>query len=278
MAAQDLVTITKCIRSDIIHMIASAGSGHPGGSLSCADVLSALFFSGVMEYDHDKPTARTGDRFFLSKGHAAPALYAVYHQLGWVDDEELARFRSLGSRLQGHPDAKFLGPVEICSGSLGQGLAVGCGVAIAQKRLSSLEGTVPQRTYVLCGDGELQEGSNWEAIMLASHRSLDNLTLLVDLNGLQIDGATNDICSLGNLGMRFDSFGWRVHCIDGHCIKGIIDALVWASRTKGAPQAIICKTVKGKGVGFMENQVDWHGRAPSLELARAALENLGKTD
>lgn len=263
------------IRRDVINMLEVAGSGHPGGSLSSADILATLFFSGAMRYDRDVPADRSGDRFLLSKGHAAPALYAVYHQLGWIDDDELASLRRVGSRLQGHPDAKFLPAVEACSGSLGQGLAIGCGLALGLRVADSrAEDESLRRVYVLCGDGEMQEGSNWEALMLAAHLRLDNMTMLLDLNGLQIDGTTSEVCSLGDVSKKLCSFGWAVTEVDGHDVAELIDALEWAKGVNGMPQAIVCHTVKGKGVSFMEGERGWHGKAPSHDEAEAARREL----
>lgn len=274
MNTNQLAYIANETRIDIIRMISNAGSGHPGGSLSCADILTVLFFSGQMKYDTNDPNDHSFDRFILSKGHAAPALYAVYHQLGWISDNELITFRRMGSRLQGHPDAKFLPPVEVCSGSLGQGLSIGSGLALALKKKCDGKANEQKRVYVLCGDGELQEGSNWEAMMFSAHQRIDNLTLLIDLNQLQIDGFVDDVCSLGNLKEKLLSFGWLVREVDGHSITEIERALVWANVFVGAPHAIIFHTVKGKGISFMENQRVWHGKAPSVEERDIAMKEL----
>lgn len=262
------------MRVDVVRMIAAAGSGHPGGSLSSVDILATLFFSGLTEYDRSDPSKHTGDRLVLSKGHAAPALYSVYHQLGWVSDEEMGALRKLGSRLQGHPDAKFLPSVEVCSGSLGQGLSIGCGLALGLKLEMAESRDAPKRVYVLCGDGEMQEGSNWEALMLAAHRRLDNLILLLDLNGLQIDGPTDEVNSLGNFVEKLHSFGWLVREVDGHDVGQLMDALVWSRALVGQPHAIVCHTIKGKGVPFMEGKVGWHGKAPTAEEAERAIDAL----
>ena len=267
LAANDL-------RHDIIAMLAKSHSGHPGGSLSAADVMSALFFSGVMDYDASDPNGHSRDRFFLSKGHAAPVLYAVYHRLGWLADEDMDTLRQLGSKLQGHPDSHACPGVEVCSGSLGQGLSVSAGCALGLKLDAAASGTVPQQVFCLLGDGELQEGSNWEAFMFAAHRGLDNLCAIVDLNNLQIDGHVTDVCSLGDIDAKLAAFGWNVTRVNGHDIAAVTDALAAAKAATGAPQAIVCETVKGKGVSFMEDQASWHGNAPSAEQAAVAIQEL----
>lgn len=267
LAANDL-------RHDIVAMLAKSRSGHPGGSLSAADVMSALFFSGVMDYNASDPNDHSGDRFFLSKGHAAPVLYAVYHRLGWLADEDMDTLRQLGSKLQGHPDSHACPGVEVCSGSLGQGLSVSAGCALGLKLDAKAAGTAPQQVFCLLGDGELQEGSNWEAFMFAAHRGLDNLCAIVDLNNLQIDGHVTDVCSLGDIDAKLAAFGWNVTRVNGHDMAAVVDALVAAKAATGAPQAIVCETVKGKGVSFMEDQASWHGNAPSAEQAAVAIQEL----
>ena len=267
LAANDL-------RHDIIAMLAKSHSGHPVGSLSAADVMSALFFSGVMDYDASDPNDHSRDRFFLSKGHAAPVLYAVYHRLGWLTDEDMDTLRQLGSKLQGHPDSHACPGVEVCSGSLGQGLSVSAGCALGLKLDAKAAGTAPQQVFCLLGDGELQEGSNWEALMFAAHRGLDNLCAIIDLNNLQIDGHVTDVCSLGDIDAKLAAFGWNVTRVNGHDIAAVVDALAAAKAATGAPQAIVCETVKGKGVSFMEDQASWHGNAPSAEQAAVAIQEL----
>ncbi|MEY8437292.1 transketolase [Atopobiaceae bacterium 24-176] len=267
LAANDL-------RHDIIAMLAKSRSGHPGGSLSAADIMAALFFSGVMDYNASDPNDHSRDRFFLSKGHAAPVLYAVYHRLGWLDDEDLMTLRQLGSKLQGHPDSHACPGVEVCSGSLGQGLSVSAGCALGLKLDAEAAGTAPQQVFCLLGDGELQEGSNWEALMFAAHRGLDNLCAIVDLNNLQIDGHVTDVCSLGDIDAKLAAFGWSVTRVNGHDMAAVTDALAAAKAAAGAPQAIVCETIKGKGVSFMEDQASWHGNAPSAEQAAAAIAEL----
>lgn len=275
MTTRQLELVANAMRHDIITMLEAAGSGHPGGSLSAADVMAALFFSGEMEFDAENPGNHDLDHFVLSKGHAAPALYAVFHQLGWIDDQDLLTLRSLGSKLQGHPDSNALEGLEVCSGSLGQGLSVSAGIALGLK-IDERDPSSPRRVFCLLGDGELQEGSNWEAMMFAAHRGLDNLVALLDLNNLQIDGHVTDVCSLGDVSAKLSAFGWSVQEVDGHDIDAVLGALrrAKAGAGSGRPNAIICRTVKGKGVSFMEDQAGWHGSAPSHEQAAAALAEL----
>ena len=258
------------MRADIVRMIAEAGSGHPGGSLSCADILAALYFGGVLEHDPRNPQWEGRDRFILAKGHAAPALYAVLAQAGYFPREELATLRKLGSRLQGHPDSTQVPGVEVSTGSLGQGRSVAAGAAAGLK----LDGA-PQTVFALLGDGECQEGQVWEAAMFAAHRQLDNLVAVVDRNGLQIDGRTCDVCDPGDLGAKFAAFGWDVAEVDGHDLDALVAVLGAAKAGRdGRPHAVIARTVKGKGVPFMENEAGWHGKAPNAEQAAEALAAL----
>ena len=258
------------MRADIVRMIAEAGSGHPGGSLSCADILAALYFGGVLEHDPRNPQWEGRDRFILAKGHAAPALYAALAQAGYIPREELATLRKLGSRLQGHPDSNQVPGVEVSTGSLGQGLSVAAGAAAGLK----LDGA-PQTVFALLGDGECQEGQVWEAAMFAAHRQLDNLVAVVDRNGLQIDGRTCDVCDPGDLGAKFAAFGWDVDEVDGHDLDALVAVLGAAKAGRdGRPHAVIARTVKGKGVPFMENEAGWHGKAPNAEQAAEALAAL----
>ena len=258
------------MRADIVRMIAEAGSGHPGGSLSCADILAALYFGGVLEHDPRNPQWEGRDRFILAKGHAAPALYAVLAQAGYFPREELATLRKLGSRLQGHPDSNQVPGVEVSTGSLGQGLSVAAGAAAGLK----LDGA-PQTVFALLGDGECQEGQVWEAAMFAAHRKLDNLVAIVDRNGLQIDGRTCDVCDPGDLGAKFAAFGWDVDEVDGHDLDALVAVLGAAKAGRdGRPHVVIARTVKGKGVPFMENEAGWHGKAPNAEQAAEALAAL----
>lgn len=260
----------NAMRKDIIEMIHEAGSGHPGGSLSCTDILAALYFGDIMTYDPAHPASDARDRFILAKGHAAPALYAALAEAGFFPKDELKTLRKLGSRLQGHPDSKLLPGVEVSTGSLGQGLSVAAGLA-AGLRLKGGD----QKVYTVLGDGECEEGQVWEAANFAAAEALGNLVAIVDSNGLQIDGQLCDVCSTGELDEKFAAFGWEVHHVDGHDIDALI--ALFASlpcNSTGKPQAIIAKTVKGKGVSFMENQVGWHGKAPDAEQTKQALAEL----
>ncbi len=270
MASAHAKQKANAMRKDIIEMIHEAGSGHPGGSLSCTDILSALYFGDVMTYDPAHPASDARDRFILAKGHAAPALYAALAEAGFFPKDELKTLRKLGSRLQGHPDSKLLPGVEVSTGSLGQGLSVAAGLA-AGLRLKGGD----QKVYTVLGDGECEEGQVWEAANFAAAEALGNLVAIVDSNGLQIDGQLCDVCSAGELDEKFAAFGWEVHHVDGHDIDALI--ALFASlpcNSTGKPQAIIAKTVKGKGVSFMENQVGWHGKAPDAEQTKQALAEL----
>lgn len=256
------------IRRDIISMLAMAGSGHPGGSLSAVEILEALY-GYKMKVDPHQPDMPERDRFVLSKGHAAPALYAVLANRGFFDKEEYARLRKLGGMLQGHPDKNKCPGVDASTGSLGQGVSISVGMALGLK----VQGT-SQHVYTLLGDGECQEGMVWEALMAAAHYKLDNLTILFDWNGLQIDGRNDDVMSLGDFPAKLRAFGLDVIEVgDGNDIGQIINALD-VPACPGKPRGILCHTVKGKGVSFMENAVGWHGKAPKPEEAAAALKEL----
>ncbi len=263
-----LEDIAKEVRWDIVRMIGLAQSGHPGGSLSCADILVCLYFH-AMNHDPKKPDWRYRDRFVLSKGHAAPALYAVLARSGYFEREELWRLRCLGSILQGHPDRLKTPGVEISTGSLGQGLAAACGMALGLR----MDGN-PARVYALVGDGESQEGGIWEAAMLAGHHCLDHLTGILDHNGLQIDGSCCEVVGLGDVAAKWRSFGWEVQEVDGHDVVEICRALERAGTFSERPSMIIAHTVKGKGVSFMENNVDFHGKAPTPEEMERALKEI----
>ncbi len=252
----------------IIEGTYNAKSGHPGGSLSSVDIITVLFFN-QMNIDPKNPTSPSRDRFVLSKGHVAPALYSVLAERGYFDKEELKSLRHIGSMLQGHPDMRKTPGVDMSTGSLGQGLSVANGMAMASK----LDGA-GIRVYCLCGDGELQEGQIWEAAMTASHYKLDNLCLIIDNNNLQIDGKVNEVMSIYPLDEKFRSFGFEVIKIDGHNIQEIIDAFDVAKTIKGKPTVIIANTIKGKGVSYMENEVGWHGKAPKEEEYKIAMEEL----
>ncbi|MBQ3375065.1 MAG: transketolase [Erysipelotrichaceae bacterium] len=264
--------IANEMRKDIIEMIHAANSGHPGGSLSCVDIIASLFFE-VMDIDIDSINSTDRDRFILSKGHASETLYAALAEMGIIPHEELLTFRKFGTRLQGHPNMNHCPGIDMSSGSLGQGLSVGVGMAIANKMNNK-----PYRVYVLVGDGECQEGMIWEAAMSASHYGLDNLVLIVDHNGLQSDGFVRDVMNNSPLGKKFDSFGWNVFGCDGHDISIITQALKMAKTVKDKPTVLIAETVKGKGVSFMENNPNWHGRGISDEDYIRAMKELGGDD
>lgn len=256
------------IRQEIVKMVAAANSGHPGGSLSAADILSVLYFH-EMNVGPDKVTDPDRDRFVLSKGHASPVLYASLAEKGYLPKEELATFRKINSRLQGHPSKKMLPGVEQSTGSLGQGLSAANGMALAA-RLDKRN----YRVYALLGDGEIQEGMVWEAAMAAGHYKLDNLVAILDYNHLQIDGNVEDIMNVGPVADKFRAFNWHVIEIDGHNLEEIIAALDEAKSVKGMPTFIVAHTVKGKGVSYMENACGWHGTAPNAEQLAQALEEL----
>lgn len=270
---REIELIANNMRRNIIRALEASGTGHPGGSLSAADIMATLFFSGVMGYDPADPENPERDRFVLSKGHVAPALYAVLSEVGYLPEDELLTLRKLGSRLQGHPDCHACPGVEVCTGSLGQGLSIAAGMALGFKR-DAVQGAEERRVFALTGDGELQEGQNWEAVMFAAHQGLDNLVAIVDNNNLQIDGHVSDVCSVDPLDAKFAAFGWKVIQADGHDVASVRAALEQAVGTTGAPVAIIAKTVKGKGVSFMEDKASWHGNAPSHEQAATALAEI----
>jgi len=264
---KNLEEIAREVRWDIIRMIGLARSGHPGGSLSCADIIVCLYFH-AMNHDPEQPDWRYRDRFVLSKGHAAPALYAVLARSGYFDREELWHLRRLGSMLQGHPDCLKTPGVEISTGSLGQGLAAACGMALGLRMDASTS-----RVFALIGDGESQEGGIWEAAMLAGHHCLDNLTAILDNNGLQIDGSCCEVVSLGDVADKWRSFGWEVEEVDGHDVIAICRSLDRAASAT-RPSMIVAHTIKGKGVSFMENNVDFHGKAPTPEEMEKALKEI----
>ena len=257
------------IRTGIIKAVHNAGSGHPGGSLSAADLVTALYFK-EMNIDPQNPEMEGRDKFILSKGHAAPAQYAALAERGYFPKEDILQLRKLGSPFQGHPNMKKVPGIEMSTGSLGQGFSVAGGMAMANKLDQN-----PGRIYVLLGDGELQEGLVWEAAMSAAHYNLDNLTAIVDWNGLQIDGKNEDVMTVTPVDEKFRAFGWNVISIDGHDFAQIFDAFDQARVCKGRPTVILAKTHKGKGVSFMEDQAGWHGKAPDEEQTRQAVEELG---
>lgn len=261
--------IASQIRQHVIRAIYNAKSGHPGGSLSATDILTALFFK-EMNIDPENPEKEDRDMFVLSKGHAAPGLYATMGVRGYYPVEEMYSLRKLGSKFQGHPSSYKLPCLEHSTGSLGQGFSAAVGMAIGA-RLKGLG----QRVYTILGDGELQEGLVWEAAMCAAHYKLDNLCAFVDWNGLQIDGANDDVMTVKPVDEKFKAFGWNVLMIDGHNFAEIFEALEAARDFKGKPTMIVAKTHKGQGVSFMTDQAGWHGKAPNEEQAKTAIEELG---
>lgn len=279
------------MRRDILSMLEKAGSGHPGGSLSATDMIATLYFGGVLRHTPADPARADRDRFILSKGHAAPALYAVLAQAGYFPQEWLDTLRKLGSHLQGHPDMRKCPGVEISTGSLGQGLAAGAGMAMAihQDWSDIAAGVMPvgraeatlvsserePQIFVMMGDGELQEGEVWESAMFAASRELPNLVAIVDLNQLQIDGPVDSVVTLGGVGAKFAAFGWHVIDVaDGNDVQQCYDALQQAVAWTQGPAVLISHTVKGKGVSFMEGQVGWHGKAPNAEQLQEALAQI----
>ena len=258
------------VRKGIVTAVHSAKAGHPGGSLSAADIFTFLYFE-EMNIDPKNQKAPDRDRFVLSKGHTAPGLYSALANRGYFPVEDLKTLRKLGSYLQGHPCLQHVPGVDMSSGSLGQGISAAVGMALSAK----MDGK-DYRTYCLCGDGEIQEGQIWEAAMFAGHRNLDNLVIIVDNNGLQIDGKIEDVCSPYPIDKKFEAFNFHVITIDGHDFDAIRAAFKEARETKGQPTCIITKTVKGKGVSFMENQSSWHGTAPNDEQYAVAMEDLKK--
>ena len=258
------------VRLGIIEGVYNAGCGHPGGSLSIADVITYLYFK-EMNIDPRDPKMETRDRFVLSKGHTAPALYAVLAERGYFDKEELKTLRKTDSRLQGHPDMKGIPGVDMTTGSLGLGISAACGMALSAKVYGA-----DNRVYTIVGDGESEEGQVWEAAMFAAHYKLDNLVCVLDLNGLQIDGKITEVMNPTPHDEKFRAFGWNVIVINGHDFDDIEAAFASAREVKGKPTVIISKSIKGKGVSYMENKCEWHGQAPKEDLYRVALEDLGK--
>ena len=262
----------KAIRSSIVSMVTEAQSGHPGGSLSAADILTTLYFA-EMNINPEDPQQADRDRFVLSKGHAAPVLYATLAERGFFPKEELLTLRKINSRLQGHPSMKNLPGIDMSTGSLGQGLSVAAGMALAIR----LDGG-SQRIYTILGDGELEEGMVWEGAMFAAHYKLDNLTAFVDFNGLQIDGPVSEVLSPLPIPEKWQAFNWNVIEIDGHDVNAIYDAIQTAKTVKGRPTMIVATTIKGKGVCQMENIADWHGKAPSQEQCDLFLSQLNNLE
>ena len=268
MNIDELKLKAKDIRRDIIEEVYSANSGHPGGSLSIADIMAVLYFN-ELNIDEKNPRWEDRDRLVLSKGHCSPALYAALAERGYFDKENLKSFRKIDSNLQGHPDLNKVPGVDMTSGSLGQGLSVANGMAIAG-RIDNKN----YRVYCILGDGEIEEGQIWEAAMTANKYKLDNLCVIVDNNNLQIDGTIEEVMSPYPIDKKFESFGFNVINIDGHDYGQILDAFEVAKSTKGKPTCIIAKTIKGKGISFMENKAEWHGKAPSEDEYEQAIETL----
>ncbi len=272
MEIADLKSISASVRKEILKMLHKAGSGHPGGSLSCVELVTDLYYNH-MNFNPEIPQDKNRDYFVLSKGHVCPVLYAVLAQIGCFAKQELDTLRKIGSRLQGHPakDKKLPG-IEVSTGSLGYGLSIGVGIAKGMKTLKQ-----KNRVYVLMGDGEQQEGSVWEAVMAAAHFKLDNLCAIIDWNGLQIDGKVEDVLNIGSISEKYKSFGWNVIEIDGHNLKEVDDAYSKSETVKDKPTVIVAKTVKGKGVSFMENVSGWHGKAPNKEQLEKALKEIDES-
>ncbi len=268
LSIQELEQMAGTIRCDIIEMICTAQAGHPGGSLSAADIVTALFFN-IMKIDPTNPKWPDRDRFILSKGHACPVWYATLAERGFFDKSHLATLRQMGSILQGHPDMNKTPGIDMTTGSLGHGLSVGLGMALSGKLRKK-----SYRVYVVLGDGEVQEGSVWEAAMAAAKWNMDSLIAILDRNNLQNDYCVDDEMPIEPIGDKWTSFGWNVLEIDGHDMPQIVKALNKAVDHKGSPTMIIARTVKGKGVSYMENVADWHGKAPCIEEAEQALEEI----
>ena len=265
---KELEKIANNVRIGIIEAVHSAKSGHPGGSLSIADILTVLYFN-QMNIDETKPHDKSRDRLVLSKGHCAPALYSTLAERGFFEKEQLKTLRNINGNLQGHPDMNKIPGVDMTTGSLGQGLSVANGMAMASKL-----GGEGIRVYCICGDGEIEEGQIWEAAMSSSHYKLDNLCLIIDNNNLQIDGNVDKVMNIYPLDEKLTSFGFEVLEVDGHNMQELINAFSYAKKVKGKPTAIIANTIKGKGVSFMENQAGWHGKAPNDEEYEIAVKEL----
>lgn len=265
---EELEKIAKQIRRNVIEQVYRAKSGHPGGSLSCSDILTVLYFN-QMNINEKEPRDLARDRFVLSKGHCSPALYACLVERGFFAKEELQTFRGIEGNLQGHPDMNKVPGVDMTTGSLGQGLSASCGMALASKL--NHDG---YRVYCLLGDGEIEEGQIWEAAMTANKYKLDNLCAILDYNHLQIDGTVEEVKGLDNVEGKFKSFGFHTIVVDGHNIEQLINSFETAKMTKGKPTIIIAKTIKGKGVSFMENKAEWHGKAPNEEEYHCAIKEL----
>ncbi|HHS48761.1 MAG TPA: transketolase [Desulfurella acetivorans] len=271
MNAKELEEFSKTLRKEILISINGAKSGHPGGSLSSIDILNTLYFGNILNIDPKNPRDENRDRFVLSKGHAAPALYTCLAYRGFFDKDLLYTLRKLGSPLQGHPDSKKLSGIETSTGSLGHGLSIAVGMALALKLKKS-----SSNVYCLIGDGEMQEGIVYESLMCASHYHLDNLCVILDFNGFQIDGAVSDVMDIRPVREKFEAFGFLTHEVDGHNYEQLLNVFEnFKSTKKNKPFAAIAHTVKGKGVSFMENKYEYHGKPPTDEELNKALSELG---
>lgn len=266
---EHLQSVAKTIRRHIVEMITAAKSGHPGGSLSAVEILTSLYFGGHMRHDPKNPGWPERDRFILSKGHACPVLYAVMAEAGYTPVDQLNTLRQMGSIYQGHPDRRFIPALEASTGSLGEGLSLALGMGLGAR----LDGS-PSRTYVVLGDGEIQEGQIWEAAMFGSFHKVDNVCAIVDYNGIQLDGFVKDIMDVAPLADKWRAFGWHVIELDGHDLQALGNAWDEAKATKGKPTAVVAHTVKGKGVSFMENNPKYHGVAPTTQELELALKEL----
>ena len=269
MEIQELKDLCRLVREDIVTMTHKAGSGHPGGSLSATEIMVGLYFGGIMNVDPKQPDWEERDRFILSKGHVAPVLYSVLARKGFFPVEELSTLRRMGSILQGHPHKDSTPGLDCSAGSLGQGLSIANGIAYALKKQSKAK-----RVYCLLGDGELQEGQVWEAVMFAAQHKLDNVCAIVDFNHVQLDDTIEAIKNLENLPARWHSFGWNVIEVDGHNVEAVVRAYELAALTKDRPTVLIAHAVKGKGVSFMEGDCNWHGNAPNAEQLEKALAEI----
>ncbi|WP_278503501.1 transketolase [Mitsuokella multacida] len=268
-----LKEMCKSVREDIVTMTHDAGSGHPGGSLSAVEIMTALYFGGIMQVDPENPDWEDRDRFILSKGHVAPVVYSVLARRGFFPVSAMKTLRRMGSILQGHPHMASTPGLDCSAGSLGQGLSVANGIAMAFRKKQK-----KQRVYCLMGDGELQEGQIWEAAMTAPQHKLDNVCAIVDYNHVQLDGTIEEIKDLGDLALKWKAFGWNVIETDGNDIASVMDAFELAKTIKGRPSMILAHTIKGKGVSFMENDCNWHGTAPDDEQLAAALKEIREAE
>ncbi len=269
MKQADLLQMCKVVREDIVTMVHKAGSGHPGGSLSAVELVVGLYMGGIIKVDPKNPDWDERDRFILSKGHVGPVFYSTLARMGFFPLETMDTLRQLGSILQGHPHASILPGFDCSSGSLGQGLSIANGLGLSFKRQG-----LPNRVYCLMGDGELQEGQIWEAVMTAAQHKLDNVCAIVDRNYVQLDGTVEEIKDIGDVAAKWHQFGWNVIEIDGHDIEQVLSAYHMAARYKGKPTVLVAHTVKGKGVSYMENECSWHGLAPDAAQLEQALAEI----